>query len=145
MTPLEEARAFQAEATEGGQKSRGPRGRGRGHGGAPPTTPPAPSTRGGRGGGGRGGSSLLQRAVSNAAFQPAPVTQKTNGHHPDSPSTPSYTPQSRKARPFAIPIVVPPSDYNDFTPAASPAGIGSSIFIPQSMYSISSPTRNVCI
>ncbi|KAJ4398921.1 hypothetical protein N0V85_006153 [Neurospora sp. IMI 360204] len=112
MTPLEEARAFQAEATKGGNRQKGrPSARSRGRGGhgrrGPPNTPPRyPSSRSGRGGGGRGGS-LLQRATSHTACQPAPFEQEQSGHH--LPSTPSYTPQNGKPRPFAIPIVAPPS------------------------------------
>ncbi|KAK3391908.1 hypothetical protein B0T20DRAFT_483039 [Sordaria brevicollis] len=149
MTPLEEARAFLNEVTRGGHGApRGNRGRGRGGnrgrggtGGAPVTPPRAPATRGGRGGGGRGGSSLLQRAVSNAAFQPAPApaTQETNGRHPAPPLTPSFTPPPRNTRPFAIPIVAPPSDHNDLTPPASPAGGGTSMFAPQVPSNIAAP------
>ncbi|KAK3340712.1 hypothetical protein B0H65DRAFT_578553 [Neurospora tetraspora] len=130
MTPLEEARAFQAEATKGGNRQKGrPSARGRGRGGRDRgDSPHTPSVRGGRGGGGRGGS-LLQRATSRAAHQPAPFEQEQSGRH--LPSTPSYTPQNTKSRPFAIPIVAPPSDNGEFTPSASPSGIGSSMFAPQ--------------
>ncbi|EGZ71669.1 hypothetical protein NEUTE2DRAFT_64694 [Neurospora tetrasperma FGSC 2509] len=122
---LAEARAFQAEATKGGnrQKSRRPaRNRGRGgrdHGDSPSTPPITHSSRGGRGGRGRGGSLL----------QPAAFEQEQSESH--LPATPAYTPQNVKVRPFAIPIVAPPSANSGFTPAVTPSGVGGSFFAPQ--------------
>ncbi|KAK1773822.1 hypothetical protein QBC45DRAFT_481814 [Copromyces sp. CBS 386.78] len=132
MTPLEEARAFQAEVTKGGSRqkgrpsARGRGGAGRGRGGLPSTPPRSPFARGGRGGGGHGGS-LLQRATSRAVAQPAPVTQEQSGL----PSTPSFTPQKNKPRPHAIPIVPPPSANSGLTLSVSPSGIETSIHAPQ--------------
>ncbi|KAK3954187.1 hypothetical protein QBC32DRAFT_385163, partial [Pseudoneurospora amorphoporcata] len=132
MTPLEEARAFQAEATKGRNRqkgrpsARGRGGAGRGRGGLPSTPPRSPSARGGRGGGGHGGS-LLQRATSRAVAQPVPVTQEQSGL----PSTPSFTPQKNKPRPHAIPIVPPPSANSGLTLSVSSSGIETSIHARQ--------------
>lgn len=125
---LAEARAFQAEATKGGnrQKSRRPaRNRGRGardHGDSPSTPPITHSSRGGRGGRSRGGSLL----------QPAAFEQEQSESH--LPATPAYTPQNVKVRPFAIPIVAPPSANSGSTPAVTPSGVGGSFFAPQGMF-----------
>ncbi|CCC10559.1 hypothetical protein SMACR_06498 [Sordaria macrospora] len=138
---LEEARAFQAEATRGGSRQRGrpsARGRGgagRGRGGLPSTPPRSPSVRGGRGGGGHRGS-LLQHATSRAAAQPVHVTQEQSGL----PFTPSLTPQNSNPRPFAIPIVAPPSANSGLTPSVSPYGIETSMFAPQAAPEDTAPT-----
>ncbi|KAK3494926.1 uncharacterized protein B0T23DRAFT_394992 [Neurospora hispaniola] len=122
---LAEARAFQAEATKGGnrQKSRrSARNRGRGgrdHGDSPSTSPITHSSRGGRSGRSRGGSLL----------QPAAFEQEQSESH--LPATPSHTPQTTKPRPFATPIVAPPSANSGLTPSATPSGIGGSFFAPQ--------------
>ncbi|KAK3504716.1 hypothetical protein B0T13DRAFT_14061 [Neurospora crassa] len=122
---LAEARAFQAEATRGGNRQKSRRtARNRGRGGResgdfPPTPPITHSSRGGRGGRGHGGSLL----------QPAAFEQEQNESH--LPTTPAYTPQNVKVRPFAIPIVAPPSAKSGSTPSATPSGIGGPMFGPQ--------------